>query len=657
MTGVAPRVEAAPDAVLGVDVGGTFTDFVHWDGTVLATSKTPSTPDDQSDGVVAGAGGLPAADRLVHGTTVATNALLERRGAKVALITTAGFEDVIEIGRQDRPSLYDGFADRAEPLVAAHLRIGVPDDLDDWAPPGELTAVDAVAVSLLYGYRRPERETAVAEAVQGVAPGVPISMSSRVVPEFREFERTSTTVLNAFLAPETGRYLDRLRERCAETGLPDEVLVMRSSGGLLPIDEAMRLPVAILLSGPAGGVVAAASLGAALGRERLISFDMGGTSTDVCRVEGGMPQVSYEREVAGYPCRMPSVAIHTVGAGGGSLAWRDDGGSLRVGPQSAGADPGPACYGRGGDRATVTDANVVLGRIDRDARLAGSLPLRAELADTAVARLGTELGLDIPATASGVVSIVEEVMAAAIRKVSIEEGADPREALLVAFGGAGGLHATSLARRLDMAGVVVPLDAGVFSALGLILSPLRIDVARSGLRREPDAARLGDDLAAVRAEAVRRFRSAVGAAPETVVMRLDVRYVGQAHEVTIPHGDDTGWDELATDFHAAHRRRNGFARPADPIEVVTVRAEATGRPVLDLADVVPPPPVGPAAIGRREVLTDHGPVTASVVRRAGLAPSDEVVGPVVIEETDATTYLGPGERAIVHATGALEVEW
>jgi N-methylhydantoinase A len=640
-----------------VDVGGTFSDFVRWDGDMLQTGKVSSTPQDQSVGVIQGAAPLGPVDRFFHGTTVATNALLERRGAATALVTSVGFGDIIEIGRQDRPALYDSFEDRPPPLVPPELRFEVADEAD-WVPPSEVASADAVAVSLLYGYERADAESALVGRLRAaLGSGVPIAASSVVVPEFREYERTLTTVLNAYLAPETGRYLRRLVERCNSAALPEDVLVMRSSGGLIPIAEAVRLPAAILLSGPAGGVMAAAALGSMTGRSSVISFDMGGTSTDVCRIENGMPEVAYERSIAGYPCRLPSVAIHTVGAGGGSIAWADTGGALRVGPQSSGASPGPAAYGRGGAEPTVTDANVMLGRIPADAVLAGGLELRADLAAQALARLGDALGLGILATARGVGAVVEEVMAGAIRKVSIEQGADPRQATLVAFGGAGGLHATALAKRLGMAGVLVPLHAGVFSALGLLLSPPRMDVAQSVLLQAADDAALDRAVDGVVAVATDRHRHDVGDAPTSVETSVDVRYLGQAHEVSVPYGRGTGWRRLASDFHRLHHERNGFARPDDPIEVVTVRAAATGRAALDITDVPTPAPVGDVVTGVRPVDVGDGTADAEVVSRAALAPGMAVTGPAIIEEAEATTYLAPGDRAFVHESGALEVEW
>ncbi len=645
--------------ILGVDVGGTFTDVAGWDGSRLLTSKVATTPD-QSAGVVAGArhvatGQLAA---FLHGTTVATNALLERTGARTALITSAGFRDVLEIGRQDRPSLYDTFADRPEPLVARHLRFEADERLGPTGEPirplrdlatlvEEVAAADpeAVAVALLYGFTAPVHEERIAAALEERLPGVAVATASRVSGEFREYERTATTALNAYLAPATGRYLNRLVAAARQAGLADDVAVMRSSGGLLRAAQAADLPAAVLLSGPAGGVVAAAELGRALGRGRVISFDMGGTSTDVCRIEGGTPEVAYERAVAGHPCRMPAVAVHTVGAGGGSVAWVDPGGALRVGPRSAGALPGPACYGRGGEAATVTDANLAVGRLDPAARLAGSLELQPALAREALRRLAETAGLDPTGAAAGIVAVVEEHMARAVRQVSVEQGADPRDAVLVAFGGAGGLHATALARALGMAGVVVPPHAGVFSALGLLLSPPRADVARSV---ETAGDRLDAAVAAI-GEAARRELADAG----EVVTLVDARYAGQSHETTLPYRAGEGRHRLETRFHREHRARNGFAREGDPVEVVTVRGVATGRPALRWDAL---PPAAPAGEPRRGERTVDGE-TAQVWWRPALAPGATLTGPAVIEEPQATTYLAAGERAMAHESGALEVDW
>lgn len=655
---------------LGVDVGGTFTDLAWWDGSKLHVGKTSST-EDQSEGVVAGAEevtGGATVDSLLHGTTVATNALLERKGARTALVTTDGFTDVVEIGRQDRPSLYDSFLDRPPPLVEPAHRFGAnerstldgtltvePSDLEELAEAIARSAPESVAVSLLYGFANPEHEQAVRTALSQRMPDVPVSISSEVVGELREFERTSTTVLNAYLTPAMASYLKRLVVRAKSRRLSDHVLVMRSSGGLMDISSAGRFPAAALLSGPAGGVVASAALGRQMGHERLISFDMGGTSTDVCRIEQGRPEVSYERSIDGYPCRLPSVAVHTVGAGGGSVGWVDSGGALRVGPRSSGAIPGPACYNRGGLEPAVTDANVALGRIGADVLLADSVPLHHNLAVAALTGLGDQLEMDSSETALGMIEIVEAHMARAIRAVSVEQGADPRDAVLVAFGGAGGLHATALARNLEMASVVVPPFAGVFSAFGLLLSPPRHDVALSVLLR--DGERLARMAEKVLRRAGKQFRKQTGEDADSIACILDMRYLGQAHETSVPYSVDMDWNAIKDRFHRAHLVMNGFARHEDPVEIVTIRAEAVGTPAMTWDALPTVSPSGPAQIGRRQILTSGAVEEASVWRRQGLAVGDEVVGPAIIEEGQATTYLDRGERAIVAESGALEVAW
>ncbi len=619
---------------LGVDVGGTFTDLVYWDGGKIAVGKVSTSPD-QSDGVASGGSSLVSdpVPLLVHGTTVATNALLERAGVRTALVTDAGFEDLIEIGRQHRPSLYDSFADRADPLVPRDSRVG-------WSRSGVLPpiAAEAVAVCLRYSFLDASDEMEIERQVDDM--GIPVSVSSRVAPEFREFERASTTVVNAYLRPRVEEYLVRLQAKVVPE-LAGEVRVMRSSGGLMSAEDAAALPAAILLSGPAGGVVAAAELGNALGLRRMVSFDMGGTSTDVCRIDDSRPELGFEREIDGLVVRMPAVAIHTVGAGGGSVGWLDPGGALRVGPRSAGAHPGPACYGRGGREPAVTDANAVLGRIA--GRLAGGLALDRDAAVRAV----ETLDLDMPAWSAslGMLEVVESTMERAVRAVSVERGADPREAVLVAFGGAGGLHATALARRLEMAGVVVPPFAGVFSALGLLLAPPRTDLARSVLLRQ-DSPGLDQALARLLPDG-----------DETVRSSVDVRYIGQAHETNVEYRPGEGWEALALRFHDAHESQNGFARRGDPIEAVTVRAEVVGHPVLRWSDLPQHQPVGEADRGRRPVLTSGGEMDARVWWRPGLRPGAEVVGPAVIEEGEATTWIGSGERATVHPSGALVVDW
>ncbi len=507
--------------VLGIDVGGTFTDAVLLRDGELVTAKVPTSAR-QEDSVVAAAREVGAAEvgRFTHGTTVATNALLERKGARTAFVATAGFEHLLHLRRQARASLYRLCAAHPEPLVPLERCFGVRGRM---GPEGELAPLeleslpeldaDAVAVCLLHSYRDPAHEAAVAEELRRRLPHAHVVASHEIAPEFREYERASTTAVDAYLGPGASRYLRALAERCAEAGLP-EPLVMRSSGGVAELDDAASHPAVALVSGPAAGVVGAALVARRAGYENAISFDMGGTSTDVCLIVGGRAARTSEREIGGFPVRLPSVDLQTVGAGGGSIVWRDEGGALRVGPESAGAEPGPACYGRDGTRPTVTDANLLLGRLPP--RLAGGIELDAGAAERAFA------GID-PADA---VDVVNAEMLYALRVVSVERGHDPRDFALVAFGGAGPLHACALAEELDIEAVLVPEAAGVLSALGLVAGDERRDRVVSYVRPLADAGELPADGDA------------------------DLRYRGQSFELTVPLQRD-----LAAAFHRAHEER------------------------------------------------------------------------------------------------------
>jgi N-methylhydantoinase A len=531
-------------AILGVDVGGTFTDAVLFDGEALRTAKVP-TATDQEESVLAAVRAVAAADveRFAHGTTVATNALLERRGARTAFIGNAGFEHLLHTRRQTRAHLYRLCEEHAAPLVPLERCHGVPGRIGpdgELAPLGEVPDVgdvEAVAVCLLFSFRDASHEREVVRALRARRPGLHVVASHEVAPEFREYERASTTAADAYLAPVTSRYLRALAAGAHDAGLP-EPLVMLSSGGVATVEEAAAHPATILVSGPAGGVVGAGLLARRAGFEDAIAFDMGGTSTDVCLLPGGRAARVAEREVGGFPIRLPTVDLHTVGAGGGSLVRRDAGGAIRVGPESAGAHPGPACYGRGGG-ATVTDANLLLGRLP--ARLPGGLELDRAAAERAFA------GVD-PAAA---VDVVNAEMLRALRVVSVERGHDPRDFALVAFGGAGPLHACALADELQIEAVLVPAAAGVLSALGLVASEQRRDTVVSHVR----------PLAEV----------ALPAAGEA-----DLRYRGQSFELTVPLGGD-----VAETFHRAHEERYGHADRGREVEVVAVRT----------ADVVPGPDV------------------------------------------------------------------
>lgn len=642
--------------ILGADVGGTFTDLVLIRNGIVTTAKVPTTAL-QSDGIAEGAtsiaGGEPI-ESFLHGTTVATNALLERTGARTVLITDEGFEDIIEIGRQDRPSLYDSFDDRATPLVSRGDRIGAGADVTALAP--DLVDVEAVAIAIVNGHADPQREVEIERCVRALGFLGPISRSSVVAPEFREFERTSTTVLNAYLGPRSARYLDELDAAMVGSGIAEHVGVMQSSGGLTSLADAARNPAGILLSGPAGGVIATAAFADAHGHDRVISFDMGGTSTDVCRIEDGGFDVSYERTISGFVCRLPSAGIHTVGAGGGSVAWIDAGGSLRVGPHSAGANPGPACYGRGGTQPTVSDANVVLGRIASGATLGGSLTVDRTLAVSAMQPLADTLGLTVEGAALGIVTIAEGIMAQAIRKVSIEQGADPRGAFLYAFGGAGGLHASALARSLGMAGVVIPPHGGVFSALGLLLAPPRSDTVASVLGTSTNPENIARVARGVAELATTNLRDA-GHSVADVEFVVDVRYLGQAHEIGVRYETNDSTEVTAARFHDAHFRRNGFTRLEDPIEIVTVRAAAFGSPALTMESIAPEDQAVPAIPLSRSVVFDSTVLDTAIVRREDLSVGEVIAGPAIIEESEATTVIGPDDTATILATGAMEVAW
>jgi N-methylhydantoinase A len=549
-------------AILGVDVGGTFTDAVLLEDGRVRTAKV-LTATRQEDSVLAAARAVGGdVERFAHGTTVATNALLERKGARTAFVTNAGFEHLLHLRRQTRAELYRPCADWPEPLVPLERCHGVRGRL---GPDGELEPLDlstlpdldaeAVAICLLHSYRDGGHERAVAEELRRRLPHARVVASHEVAPEFREYERASTTAADAFLGPVASRYLDALTGACGDAGLP-EPLVMRSSGGVATPAEAAAHPATILVSGPAAGVVGAARMAALAGVENAISFDMGGTSTDVCLIAGGQAERASERAIGGLPVRLPTVDLHTVGAGGGSLVWRDVGGALCVGPQSAGASPGPACYGRGGTQATVTDANLLLGRLPRV--LADGVELDAGAAELALR------GFD----ASAVVHVVNAEMLRALRVVSVERGHDPADFALVAFGGAGPLHACELADELGIRTVLVPEIAGVLSALGLVAADERRDAVRSYLVPLADAGELPSEGEA------------------------DLRYAGQSFELTIPLQDD-----LAGAFHRSHEEQYGFAERDRTIELVAVRtADVRPSPDLQLPRTEPVQVAGPAVV-------------------------------------------------------------
>jgi N-methylhydantoinase A len=654
----------AAGARLGVDVGGTFTDVVILADGRLITAKVPSTPSDQSEGVLAGveAADFDAADleAFAHGMTVATNALLERSGARLALVTTEGFRDVLEIGRQNRPSLYDLTRDRPPPLVPRELRFTVRERM---GPEGEITALDeddlaravtavreadveSVAVCLLFAFLHPEHERRVGEALRAELDGVHVSLSSEVLPEFREFERFATTAADAYLAPRLSAYLGQLAERASDAGLPAP-LVMQSSGGVVDLESAARQAAACVLSGPAGGVVGAAYAAAASGYEDVLTFDMGGTSTDVAPVIGGEAQTTTDSVVAGVPLKLPMVDVHTVSAGGGSIAWADAGGALRVGPQSAGAEPGPAAYGAGGEDPTVTDANLFLGYLEDGATLGGEVVLRRELAEDALERLGSELGLDALETALGIVRVANAEMTRALRVISVERGLDPRDFALVAFGGAGAMHACALADELGMRTLIVPKAAGVLSALGLAISDVRRDYVEALLSPLDDLE--ADRLEGAFADLEKRGREDLD--DPRLARGADLRYRGQSFELTV---DASEPDELAVRFHDGHEQRYGYRMDEEPVELVNVRLTATvavEKPALheDATD-------DDGRTGQRRASFEGDWTEVEVFDRSRMGAGAEVAGPALVEFPEATCVVAPGWAGRVDEAGSLVLE-
>jgi N-methylhydantoinase A len=654
-------------ARLGVDVGGTFTDLVALVEGRLITAKVPTTPRNQARGVVSALElvqpTVGAVASLAHGSTVATNALLERRGARTALVTTEGFRDVIEIGRQNRPALYDLTRDRPPALVPRELRFTVrermgPDGvlvpLDEASTDAAVAAcreaeVEAVAVCLLFGFLHPEHEQKVGAALRHALPGVQVSLSSEVLPEFREYERCSTTVANSYLTPRLADYLERLADEVEALGLPSP-LVMQSSGGVAEIGTAAARAASCLLSGPAGGVVGAAWVAGLSGFQDLLTFDMGGTSTDVAAVLGGAVQTTTESVVAGVPVKLPMVDVHTVSAGGGSIAWVDAGGALRVGPGSAGADPGPAAYGRGGAEPTVTDADLYLGYLPDGAELGGEVRLDRDRAEAALGRVGARVGLDSEETARGILRVADAEMVRALRVISIERGLDPRELTLVAFGGAGGLHACSLAEELGIGRILVPRAAGVLSALGLAISDVRRDQV------SPLLAELGSaDRADIEARFAALEASVRGQPADDARLSLarlaDLRYQGQSFELTV---DAEDLEELPARFHAEHERRYGYRMEDEVVELVNLRLVATvPRDKPDLSEAAPGRNGRPS---RRRARLDDGWQEVDVYDRAALGQGSELQGPAVVEFAESTLLVRPGWRASVDDVGTLELE-
>lgn len=674
--------------VIGVDTGGTFTDFIAVtpDGEIH-THKCLSTPQDPGKAVLDGLDELlarlgvkpSAADRqgvrLVHGSTVATNAVLERNGARTALLVTEGFRDLLLIGRQNRRELYDLMPHAPAPLIPRELsfevkeRVGaggeviIPLDERSVTEAADALAragVESVALVFLHSYALPDHEQRAAELLR--ERGFFVSASSEVVPEHREYERASTTALNAYVSPIMQRYLSRLSAAARERGLGN-LRVMQSSGGVTDAQAAGRLGVHTILSGPAGGVVGAMRAAREAGFDHIITFDMGGTSTDVSLIPGEL-KLTTESEIEGYPVRVPVLDIHTVGAGGGSIAWVDAGGALRVGPRSAGAEPGPACYGRGGSELTVTDANVLLGRLPAQWFLGGRMRLDTSAAQAAGSRLAAALGSSVEDAAYSTLQVVASNMERAIKVISVERGYDPRDFCLVAFGGAGALHACELARNLSIPRVLIPSHPGVLSAMGMALADVVKTYVQGTLGPLDEEHLAGVQQAAK--ELVRRAHAelddeGVPAASRVLSLQVDLRFGRQSFELVIPapslltSGPGELLRELAGAFHREHQRAYGYTNHDEPIEVVAVRLRATGRVGSHPRRSLPAHAGRPEPVERLITRFARDKVETPVYRRDQLGAGATIHGPAVIVEPHATTVLPPGDTCVVHPSGAMIV--
>ncbi len=673
---------------IGVDIGGTFTDIVALDHAGrLALTKVPSTPKDLLDGigaavtqVLALAGARPAdVERFIHGTTVATNAILEQKGAVTAILTTEGFEDVLELGRMKRSRMYDLAMDPEVPtfLAPRRRRLGVRERLDArgqvLVPLDEdsvrhavqalrAQAVQAIAVCYLFSFVNPAHERRTREIVAELAPEISVSLSSDVDPTFREYERLCVTAFDAYLGPVVKRYLAGLTDTLRGLGVPGVPLIMRSRGGIVSAALAAQQPVTLFLSGPAGGVIGAAFAAERSGVRDFVSLDMGGTSNDVAMVRDGTPLLASEGAIGPYPVRTPMVDVNTIGAGGGSIAWIDAAGGLRVGPRSAGADPGPACYGRGGDEATVTDASVVLGYLNPARFAGGTLALDASAAERAVAAVGRRLGVDAVTAAAGIHRVVNARMADQIRLVTIKRGYDPRQFSLVVLGGAGPVHGAALAAEMGMAEVLVPEAPGVLAAFGLLAAAIEHQHART-LQARTDVADLdavNQCLAELDTAGRGRMREEGVAADQVrVAYAADMRYVGQAYELDVPIAVPVTHErmpEILAAFHAVHERVYGYARTQQPVEFVNFRAVHTfplPRPVVTPAARATGT-LADARLGERPAYFGRFTPTA-IYERARLPLGARLEGPAIVEQSDTTTVIPPGVTALVDDAGNLRL--
>lgn len=677
----APMSEAPQEGGLwiGVDLGGTFTDIVLYndaEGT-LAVEKTPSTPDDPARGITDGisrlAVDLAAVAKFAHGTTVATNTMLEYKGARTAVITTRGFRDVLEVGRGNRTRMYDITATRPAPLVP-RSRIREIDErtlfdgtilkpidtaeLDAIAAELEAEGVEAVAICYLHSYANDENERLTKRFLTQRLPGVLVTTSTEVLPEIREYERFATAAANVYVAPKMQRYLKDLRQRMSAGGYAGEISIMTSNGGAWPLDRLAQSPVNSVLSGPAAGVTGAAMLGAEVGEENLITYDMGGTSTDTCLISGGAFAMTTDGRLGHLPIKVTQIEIQSVGAGAGSLAWLEAGRFLNIGPMSAGVMPGPACYGRGGTQPTVTDANVLLGRLGTEEKLGGEITLDRGAAKRALGGLAERLGMETVALAEGIIELAVAKMSASVKEISVMRGFDPRDFALFAYGGAGPLHAAMVADHLGCRRIIVPPLPGVFSALGLLMADTRQDFVRTRLMTlsEDTFDDLSEETRKLHGEAERSLAT-LGFARDRMrfIVTLDMRYEGQAFElsVTLPEAPES-WQDVYRTFQEAYERRYAY-RADNPAEIVNIRLAAYGLTRKPPMSALRPPVNGPAPERRRGVVFGGKALDTPVIDRAHLPPGAELKGPAVIEERGATTIVPPDFRASVRETGLLVI--
>ena len=684
-SGASSNGDHAGATIVAVDIGGTFTDVVAVNaGGVLSVDKLLTTLPDQGQGAVVGMrnalGDVGSATIVKHGTTAIINAVLERKGARVGMVATQGFRDIIEIGRGNRTRPYDIFFRHPEPFVPRYLRFEVrervgadgaevsPLDVDELAEIAQAlrgAGITSVAVSFMNSYVAPEHEQAAVAILRDALPGAFVTCGSDLSREWREFERTSTVILNAYVGPMAHTYLTSLDERLQDAGFRGEVLMMQSNGGVISLDDAARQPIRLLESGPVAGIIGAAALAAEHGYADVLAFDMGGTTAKAAVVRGGVPDVESRYFVGGYedgyPLQIPVVDVVEIGTGGGSIAWLDDVGGLQVGPRSAGSGPGPACYGLGGTAPTVTDANLALGRLDAESFLGGSMPLTPELARQALSGAeATALELDGTEFANGIVKIATLAMANALRRVTVERGRDPRDFVMVAYGGAGPLHATAVARELGVRTVLIPPMPGHFSAWGMLLAPSRQDFSRTQLIRFDDAA-AAEQLLALRELLLGdsdSWRGSQSAVPELEFV-AEARYAGQEHtlQITIDY-DALSMDDLARGFHEQYEQRYGHAAPDEVIELVHVRLVAT----VPFSAEVPAPAsaysddAAAEASSRDVYLEASGWQTIPVYGRQGLDGSAVLDGPCIVEEHASTTVVDEHCRLSVLADGTLQIE-